>query len=199
MGTTGGQDQETDDALRLRAKHALEVAGRATSNALKYAILAIPGIRDVVILDMNRGIGTVDAMVVGTTYPINSTILTQSNDTLQEYKAAGVDGQIIQPVTVFIDVAVTATLNVGPGYDEAIVTNNVKAAITNYINGLTVGADVIKNQIIATIMGVTGVVDATLTSPTTNINILPTQIAQAGAITMTVTKHFDRGVNLNID
>lgn len=48
---TGGQVAEADDALRLRAKHALDRAGNATLDALRFAVLEIDGVEGVTIID----------------------------------------------------------------------------------------------------------------------------------------------------
>lgn len=49
--TTGGFEAETDDALRERAKHELERAGKATLNAIKFAVLDVDGVEGVEVLD----------------------------------------------------------------------------------------------------------------------------------------------------
>lgn len=48
---TGGQVAEADDALRLRAKHALDRAGNATLDALRFAVLEIDGVEGVTVID----------------------------------------------------------------------------------------------------------------------------------------------------
>ncbi len=47
----GGRPPEPDDQLRERAKHALERAGNATLNALKFAVLGVDGVDGVEVLD----------------------------------------------------------------------------------------------------------------------------------------------------
>lgn len=48
---TGGEEAEADDQLRERAKHALERAGNATLNAIKYSILEVDGVEGVEVRD----------------------------------------------------------------------------------------------------------------------------------------------------
>jgi hypothetical protein len=52
--TDGGQLAEADDRLRERAKHALERAGNATPNAIKFAVLQVEGVQGVEVLDHER-------------------------------------------------------------------------------------------------------------------------------------------------
>jgi uncharacterized phage protein gp47/JayE len=49
---TGGVAAESDANLRIRAKHAVIVAGKATSDALYYAILGVAGVGSVTIDDL---------------------------------------------------------------------------------------------------------------------------------------------------
>lgn len=50
-GTVGGTGIESDNELRFRAKNALQTLGKATTLALKFAILNVSGVRDVSIDD----------------------------------------------------------------------------------------------------------------------------------------------------
>jgi hypothetical protein len=49
--TQDGQDPEADDPLRERAKHALERAGNATTNAIKFAVLEVEGVEGAEVID----------------------------------------------------------------------------------------------------------------------------------------------------
>jgi uncharacterized phage protein gp47/JayE len=48
---SGGQNPESDDSLRERAKHELESSGNATLNAIKYAVLDVDGVEGVEVID----------------------------------------------------------------------------------------------------------------------------------------------------
>ena len=48
---TGGEEAEPDDQLRERAKHALERAGNATLDAVRFALLGIEGVSGVTVTD----------------------------------------------------------------------------------------------------------------------------------------------------
>jgi uncharacterized phage protein gp47/JayE len=51
LPTVGGQAAESDDRLRERAKHALERAGNATINAIKFSVLGVDGVEGVEVID----------------------------------------------------------------------------------------------------------------------------------------------------
>jgi uncharacterized phage protein gp47/JayE len=72
--TSSGTDTETDDDLRDRAKHAVEVSGNATVSALTYAILGIDGVGSCTIYDLPQRTVTNEqhTYVTGTlTYALN--------------------------------------------------------------------------------------------------------------------------------
>ncbi|WP_157270361.1 baseplate J/gp47 family protein [Azohydromonas aeria] len=50
---TGGEDAEGDDALRERARHALESAGKSTLNAIRFAVLSVDGVDSVEVRDFS--------------------------------------------------------------------------------------------------------------------------------------------------
>jgi len=52
LAVSGGSNQETDDALRLRAKGAVEVSGNATSEALRLSVLGVAGVGSVTVFDL---------------------------------------------------------------------------------------------------------------------------------------------------
>jgi uncharacterized phage protein gp47/JayE len=52
--TDGGQNAEPDDRLKERAKHALERAGNATLNAIRFAVLEVDGVEGCEVLDHQR-------------------------------------------------------------------------------------------------------------------------------------------------
>ena len=101
---TGGQVAETDDALRERAQHALDRAGKGTLDAIKYAVKAIPGIEDVEVrdhtLDGAIPLGEVHVYYSGgdTIVGLDNTVQSVVNDT----RAAGIFARIftIDKVTI---------------------------------------------------------------------------------------------------
>jgi len=59
-----GLKEETDEELRIRAKTALKATGKATLEAIQFAILSIGGVNSVVLVDMPEGnLGEVDIVL----------------------------------------------------------------------------------------------------------------------------------------
>ncbi len=68
------------------------------------------------------------------------------------------------------------SIQVRPGFSEASVALLVEQEITNYLRELTIGEDVIVSEIIERAMGVDGMLDLQISSPTENIVLLEDEI-----------------------
>jgi uncharacterized phage protein gp47/JayE len=82
---------------------------------------------------------------------------------------------------------ISANITVAADFDQATVIANTKTAIQTYINGLGIGENVIVAELYAVIMGVDGVTDVVISSPTANQVILSHQVARTSAADITVT------------
>ena len=58
------------------------------------------------------------------------------------------------------------------------ISNNIKSAVSNYINRLAVGADVVRSNLIVAVKGVSGVFDVEATFPEANIAIADNELAR---------------------
>lgn len=91
-------------------------------------------------------------------------------------RAAGVRVLVKTPVVVVVPVH--AVLLVEEGFNRADVIAEAQTRVLSYINTRGISGDIIRNELIETIMGVPGVTDLTLTSPTGNVTILDNEIAR---------------------
>jgi hypothetical protein len=90
-------------------------------------------------------------------------------DNYQGIRAAGVQVEVADSVTIPIQVQLSVTTQ--EGITLSAITNDVKSAVASYINNLTVGAEVIVSSIISTVKAVDGVFDVQVNLPTSNIAI----------------------------
>lgn len=91
-------------------------------------------------------------------------------------RAGGVQVEVLEPVRrpIRVEVAVTPR----EGITLSSLTNDVKSAISAYINALPVGGDVIVSDIICAVKDVSGVFDVTMRTPTENIAIADNELAR---------------------
>ena len=92
------------------------------------------------------------------------------------YRAAGVLVRVLSPQIV--QMVFTANIIVAQGWSQTDVANNVASAISGYINGLTIGEDVILNELRERAMVVPGMYDIVVTEPSANRIILDNQLAR---------------------
>lgn len=101
------------------------------------------------------------------------------------WKAGGVQVAVLTPGVFQQTVEVGLVLSEGYGYD--LVSADVAAALTSYINTLGIGVDVLRAELTATIMGVDGVQNMTMVQPASDVTILDDQIARIVASNIILT------------
>lgn len=99
-------------------------------------------------------------------------------------KAAGVMIEVKAPVVK--NVAIVIDVSTADGVTLTAVKSDVKSAISNYINNLGVGQDVVLSEIIATVMAITGIVDARIVIPSSNIAIAANELPRIVEFDVTV-------------
>lgn len=97
-------------------------------------------------------------------------------DEFPGYRAAGVQVRVDTPTIV--PFLIEAVLDVAPGQDFPSITNAVQSALLEYVNGLGVGNDVVRNALIERIMEVPHVRDVSLIEPSENITIREFELAR---------------------
>lgn len=125
---TGGQAAEADEALRERAKHALETAGNATLNAIRFAVLSIDGVDSVEVRDFS-----VDpAIPLGEVWVRFATgeagLLGKVEGAVDQTRSAGIKARVTQVSTVTISgvlCVIPDAIGAGPAayaaYQQAVV------------------------------------------------------------------------------
>jgi len=90
-------------------------------------------------------------------------------------KAAGILLSVESPTVK--RVTLQAVLTVETGYVEADLAPTVQLAIEDYINALAIGEDIILSKVIEAAHNIVGVRDFVITSPTSNITVLESELA----------------------
>ena len=101
------------------------------------------------------------------------------------YRAGGVIIKVKSPQVVAQ--AVVANVGLLTGYSQTALIPKIKLAIAEYINGLSIGDDVIYNEIVERIMAVPGVYDVNVTVPSGNSPIGDYQVARVTSAAIQVT------------
>lgn len=150
---TGGQPPEPDDRLRERAKHALERAGNATLNAIKFAILGVEGVEGVEIADHSAD-DTVPVGEVRVRYSGGDR--SEVRRAMEGARAAGILARLEEIERILI--SGTFYLIPEPAVPPASTKPFLDAA-TEAINALTIGAPLSVRRLNALAYSVPGLAD----------------------------------------
>jgi uncharacterized phage protein gp47/JayE len=148
-----GVEAESDEELRERAKHALEVAGKATFSSLESAVKGVEGVTSVLIEDMPDGVlGVVKIIVQGGSPEDIQRVI-------NETRAAGIRVEFTRPGIVNIDIDLT--VNLVKGAVPSRVEKEVESKIRSYLSALDIGDDIVYNRVVNSTFSVEGVYDVT--------------------------------------
>lgn len=172
-----GTEAESDEELRNRAKHALQVAGKATLISLKSAIEGVKGVRSVRIEDMPDDVpGIVKAIVSGGNEE-------EIRKVIEDTRAAGIKVEFERPKIIDIDISITAVLN--KGVEPLLIEKNIELKVKDYISSLNIGEEVVYSKIMNIAISVEGVYDTsdiTINNGKENIKIKPEEMVEVRAI-----------------
>ena len=213
---TGGQNMETDAALRARYQMSVARPGSSTSESIEATLLNIDGVTDA-ICRVNETMAPVGGIPAKSIAPIvYGGADAEIADAIFDTKAAGIQSAAVPPVPNPLAVEVTVTDSRGVDHvigfarpdeidiyvDTELLTDanypltgdaNVEAAIVAYLNNLNLGEDVIYTRLIAEIQTVPGIVDInhllvdTIAIPVGTANISIADLEAAVPHTVTVT------------
>lgn len=206
-----GDNTETDDAFRARLITALTdrpFGGNIAS--YRENILAIDGVGAVQVYPTWNGGGTVACSILGSDYLPASEQLIENVQTAIDPPTSGlglglapIGAQVTITTPSEVAVNVTATVTLSPGYAIGQVQAPIETAIGNYLatvrqnwatntsaSSVSYAANVYVAQVVAAIVGVTGVVNATdvqLNGGTADLTLTQTGDTQQVPVLGTVT------------
>lgn len=217
--TRGGRAKETDEEFKARFPQSVAGGGSASVPAIQAALRRVPGVRAATVLEnyTNAPVNGLPAKSVAA-YVLGGD-RQEIADAVFRYKAGGIEPAGTEEVTVTdlagrlhlvrfsyateIPISARVTITTGPEF-PADGAARVRSAIIRYVggeeadgslwHGLNMGADVIHARILAAVMAVPGVMDATVTLSTdgatyteANVAIGPEEVAQADTDRIEVT------------
>ena len=119
--------------------------------------MSVDGVYSASVVGCARGAGTVDVYACGKGVPITDAKLAQIQELLSEARELNVDVRACHPTPVQINLYIRLTVRDGYYFDD--VAENVRAAVTKYINELGIGHDIMLSNIGEIIYHVDGVLD----------------------------------------
>lgn len=131
---------ESDDNYRKRIAATIKVNSSGTNESIRFAALAVPGVRDVRIREASFGLGSCDVIVVPETPASINAIPSAVSAAIARVKPAGIrmNIRIAEQVTL----AVSATISLPYGTSATLasgVQNQASVFVKRYLNSLTIG------------------------------------------------------------
>jgi uncharacterized phage protein gp47/JayE len=149
FGIVGGRDEETDDNYRYRIQLQLASQSGANEAAIRFEILQVPGIQDIV---FEAHAGTFDVYVYGIATQISANLLDAVQQKISTKVAFPLTGNALSPDLVGVSLSTTVSLGSSVSVtDQSIILANAANAAQDYINNLGIGNPLVINQI-ATVM-----------------------------------------------
>ncbi len=155
----GGADAESDEELRARVIDSYQNISNGTNAAYYRRIaMSVSGVESASVVGRARGAGTVNVYVLGPGgEDVTNDKLTEVLRLLRQERELNVDVGVYRPHP--IEVTFYIRLRVEPGYSFDAVSAEVQTAVTDHINSLGIGQDVLMSDIGELIYHIKGVAD----------------------------------------
>ena len=144
-GLVEGREEEDDDSYRYRISLKLQSRGGAAEADIRLAVLAVPGVQDVV---FTREAGSFTAYVYGISPVVSPSLLALVQAEVDQRTAYPLVGTCVAPDLVGVSLSTVAQFaaNTSPADRSSSISSAVRAA-EDYINNLAVGETLIVNEI----------------------------------------------------
>lgn len=185
---SGGNNIETDEELRDRAKDALNMLGKGTTNSIRSAVESVEHVIDVSVYDMRSGVGTVDIFVITDILPPTQEIENNILKAIEESKAGGIKAYLKYPDIKYIDVDCTITSDMQ--YD----INTIYDSMFSYLNSIGIGNKLILNQLERLVLDIINdpKSDVSFSSPSQNISVDVNETIGVNSITINGVSYYER-------
>lgn len=189
---SGGVDQESSNSRKTRFTEKVNGLNAGTKNGIIAAIKGITGVRSVGIRTSYPFKGTNTIIVDDGTETISATLLADVEkvlygdasdlDNYPGKNAEGIGYNIVAPVIVGVNVSIVVYRLPSINVDLSEISTDVQTAIEQYINTLSLGANVLRSAIVKIARDSNAAVyDIVINSPSSNIIIDENEFAKTGS------------------
>jgi uncharacterized phage protein gp47/JayE len=132
-----GTNREADTLYRFRIQQSAIANRGCNFTSLRMAMLALPGVDDIRIIDLARGVGTADVILETSSMEISPRLQAQAEAQVQRIKAVGMDIAIQLPVFVGIKLE----CSVGGG-QSSFRKREIRQAIQSQLRTMVASLDI---------------------------------------------------------
>lgn len=147
--TIGGEDQESDAALKIRFIQYLNGLSKATKQAIAATILSVPGVFRYNLVEnvdtdyVTTRLGFFTAIIDDGTGVPTIDLIGSVHTAVDLVRGLTIAFQVVAPTIVYIDITAHIFTQSPPIIPNDIIENEVKAALNNYFNSLPVAPPVV--------------------------------------------------------
>jgi uncharacterized phage protein gp47/JayE len=142
---TNGEDPEEDSLYRYRLQSALTSAESSNSTAVRLAVLSVPGVRNVTVLDMVSGVGTATVMIETDGEQASPEVISAVSRTVEDVKALGTRISITEPDNVGLDLSISITI--ANPLQLAEIARAIRTRVSGFVQGVSIGGSVSINML----------------------------------------------------
>lgn len=181
---SGGSDTESDRQLRERIADSYVNISNGTNAAYYRGVaISVDGVYSAGVIGGGRGAGTVDVYVCAQGSSVPAAVIAQIQSLMDEARELNVDVRVQNASPVQINLYIR--LKVEDGYDFSDVSAQVRSAVSDYINSLGIGHDVLLSRIGDIVYHIKGVSDFRfLESYGSDEEIAQSEYAVSGTLTV---------------
>jgi uncharacterized phage protein gp47/JayE len=158
--TSGGLAAETDAAFRQRIIDWFQTLRRGTPLALAIGAKTVAG---VVTAEVDESAYPPTVYIADVTGSANPTLEAAVDDELPNWRAAGIQVNVVGATVVYQDITLALTFEAG--YDTSAARELVREAVAAAVNTLSIGETLYRSSIVAAARGVSGVLDCVVSNP----------------------------------
>lgn len=169
---SGGIDIENDESLRERVVESYNFIPNGTNRAYyKKLALSVPGVTEASVVPKAVGEGTVDVYINSNRKEPDNSLVQQVQALMDQQREINVVVFVIPAKIIRFDMGLFLTIE--DNYDFNSVSEKVRAEVTEYINSLPIGTDILENHLGKIILGVEGVYNYSFSDFYTNTYYMP--------------------------
>lgn len=148
-----GSDLEPDKEYRYRLSRAMTAKYGSNATAIELAAISQPGISRVELLQFARGAGTFDVLLVPQGNRVSRKTMESTRRAVEQVVAYGVSPRIKEPEYVPVKITVQLSYKDSTLSGQKIAAANAaQSAILQYLSSLSLGGELIVNQLRASIL-----------------------------------------------
>lgn len=180
---SGGTDEESDEALRVRVLETFQrMPNGANAAFYQQGAMSFPDVVAATVISRPRGVGTVDVIAATAAGVPEEELLKELQDYFEQRREIAVDVQVKAPQIKTVDV--TCSLEPQTGRDFQTVKAAAEQAVRSWFNGKLLGQRLLRARLGQILFDVDGVANYAISAPEADVEVAADELPQLGNLTI---------------